>query len=61
MSRFRFVTDDDGHNYIIPADRLDDWDTFLNSEAAKDGDVPIWAKNINAVHRWSFARPEEDR
>ena len=60
--RFRVVTDDDGHWYLIPAERRDEFDEWLNSEAAMDGEELPWAERLN-MHpsNHTFADWREDR
>lgn len=59
--RFRFVTDDDFHNYIIPADKRADWEKFLDSDEAELGEMPEWAREINSVCGFTFTDPQEDK
>jgi len=42
---FTEVGDNDGHRYVIPYERLYDWDEFINDE--DDYDVPEWAEYID--------------
>lgn len=43
---FVIVSDDDGHHYIIPADKLNDWDIWICSEDYELGQIPEWAVTI---------------
>lgn len=59
--RFRLVSDEDGHDYVIPADKLDEWDAFMSDEEAKeDGIVPEWAREIggSVAHALTFTDPK---
>lgn len=40
---FRLAFDEDGHEYVIPEDREQDWQDFLNSPAYHDGEMPDYA------------------
>lgn len=40
-AQWRFVTDDDGHNYIIPADKKDEfqrWVEYMESDSGEEFD-----------------------
>lgn len=45
-SRYRLVSDDDGHDYIIPAEKeyMDKWSKFLRN--VDNYDLPSWAKEL---------------
>lgn len=60
--RKRIVPDESGHWYLIPADKNEAWDEFLNSEDALDGVEPEWAERLN-MHQsnYSFTDWREDR
>lgn len=46
--RKRLVSDEDGHDYIIPADKRAEFDAWLYSDAAMDGGPPPeWATRLN--------------
>jgi hypothetical protein len=62
MKRLRIVDDDSGHHYVIPAERREEWDQWIGSEAWEDGDVPEWAKRLN-MHQsnHTFTDWREDR
>jgi hypothetical protein len=53
--RFRLVRDDDCHWFVIPADRVDDWDNWVTSE---DWDPPTYATPIDGPHLLTFERFE---
>ena len=42
--KYTLVSDDDGHEYIIPYEKLDEWEEFLQSEECELGDVPEYAE-----------------
>lgn len=52
---FRIVSDDDGHNFVIPEDRESEWEDFLNKVAESTygvvdiPDDPEWAKRVDGV------------
>lgn len=51
-SRFRFVSDDDGHDYLIPEDKLKDWWEWLDSEELI---CPEWAERLDwPISDYSF-------
>lgn len=60
--RFRFVTDDDGHNYLIHADKhreFREWveaGPYWNSTATRDFED----NRIDSEHFWTFTDPQED-
>lgn len=60
--KFRFVSDDDGHHYMIPADRVNEWDTWTEGfyTGVNDGDFPDWAERIDSPSQWTFMFPVED-
>lgn len=63
MSRFRFVSDDDGHNYLIPAELDIKFDEML-----EDGEDDYYAEFNNtfskyrcdSVSNWTFENPKEE-
>lgn len=65
--RFRFTTDDDGHNYLIPADKLKEWELYLqefyraNDACESLPEEPEWAKRIDSPELWSFENPKLER
>jgi hypothetical protein len=62
MERKRLVSDDDGHDYVIPADKQRAWYDFLNSEAAELGELPEWAERLQlSPNCYTFTDWQEDR
>jgi hypothetical protein len=45
--RYTEVTDDSSHHYIIPVDRIKDWNDWYYSEDAELGHLPDYAKSID--------------
>jgi len=45
-TEYIIVSDDDGHNYVIPADKLKEWNRWLNSQDCQDGIAPTWCESI---------------
>jgi hypothetical protein len=43
---YTIVSDEDGHNYIIPVDKKEDWIRFTNSEEYDFGYLPSYAVSI---------------
>jgi hypothetical protein len=43
--RYTIASDDSGHDYVIPVERLADWYVFIDDEDACD--TPDWAKRID--------------
>jgi hypothetical protein len=62
-ARLRLVSDDDGHEFVIPADKREEFRRWEESDAAMDGEPPpAWAKPINMHHsNYTFTDWEEDR
>lgn len=44
---YRIVKDNDGHGYVIPVARTEEFFLWENSTEAEDGIVPEWADPIN--------------
>lgn len=61
--RFRFASDDDGHDFLIPADKAAEFETWVFSEAAMDGEPPpAWARPLGRSHEFfTFTDPQEGR
>jgi hypothetical protein len=54
--RYRIVSDDDGHEYVIPCAKVGRWLAWLGTEDAQDGgDPPEFAVRINGS--LTFADP----
>lgn len=47
--RFKFTSDDDGHDYIIPVDKQNEWEEYLDLIYNKNEypEHPIWAIQVN--------------
>ena len=43
---YREITDDDGHRYIIPVDKTDDWYEWLGG-VEDDPEPPEWATPVD--------------
>jgi hypothetical protein len=43
---FVLESDDDGHHYVIPVSKQDDWNDWVGSHAAQDGIVPDYAEAV---------------
>lgn len=46
--RYKLVGDNSGHDYVIPIERADDWEKFMDidEDDPASWDVPEWAKMI---------------
>jgi hypothetical protein len=42
------TSDNDGHNYVIPVDKMSDWHEWcdIDSEDERSWEAPEWAKSI---------------
>lgn len=64
--RYRLTSDDDGHDYIIPADKLQEWRKYLESfYKASDNwketpDEPSWATRIDGSSNITFENWKEE-
>jgi hypothetical protein len=72
--RYRFTTDDEGHNYLIPAEKTADFDAWLAHQEetwARQGDEfkrvesPYVGEGfegyrVNGVRSYTFESPLED-
>lgn len=58
MSRFRIVDDDCGHNFIIPADKLVDWEIWMESEDCENGITPEYAERLDSPTFLTFENYE---
>ena len=46
----RIVGDDSGHEYVIPSDKDEEWDTWLqDEEAVAYGGLPIYATRVEGI------------
>ena len=54
--RCRIVSDDDGHNYIIPAEKFWEWDLFVEglNQATDTWYTPTWATRIDHFSSITF-------
>lgn len=65
--RYRFSSDDDGHNYLIPDDKLEEWSFYLqefyraNDACEPLPEEPVWAKRIDSHELWSFENPKLEK
>lgn len=57
--RFRFVTDNDCHDYLIPADRYGEWDAWRNipSDDEASWEPPGFAIAIDGYSTFTFTDP----
>lgn len=60
--RYRFVRDDDGHNYLIPAEDTQEFKLWLKAGPYWDNYKGKEFNNnmINSEHHWTFIDPQED-
>ncbi len=54
---YRISCDDDGHWYIFPSEKKNDFDAWVDSG---DEDFPDWATQIDGWHTLTFENPKED-
>jgi hypothetical protein len=45
QQRYTVISDDSGHDYVIPAERVAEWWTFVGDADACE--APDWAKRID--------------
>lgn len=45
--RYKIVGDNSGHDYVIPVERSEEWEKWLDSQDWKDGVTPIYAMRID--------------
>lgn len=59
--RYRLASDDDGHDFLIPADKSSEWEDFVADPEAYDWEPPEWAEPC-AYHpsNMTFTNPEWD-
>jgi hypothetical protein len=63
LTRYFLDTDDDGHWYLVPVAKRDDWSRWRNipSEDERSWEAPGYAKRLGGVpNRMTFADPEEE-
>lgn len=57
--RYRFVSDDDGHWYIIPAHKNKEFEAIVYSDNFEG--FPDWVRELGRhISRFSFENPLED-
>lgn len=56
-SRYRVESDDDGHYYLIPADKQSEFLAWIDSGSDAE---PTWARRIDGPHRLTFTDPREE-
>lgn len=55
MIEYQLVSDNSGHSYIIPYDKVDDFEFWLDSVDAADGcEPPDWCVRVNGPHAVVF-------
>lgn len=61
MIRWMLATDNSGHWYLIPAERLSDWGTWLDldEDDEQSWEAPEFAKRIDGPHMMTFTDPQE--
>ena len=56
--RYTIVSDDDGHDYVIPADKVEDWHEYMKSDYFDDTNERDYARHINGpLTRVTFTDP----
>ena len=58
--RYRLVYDDDGHDYVIPANRWIEWCRFMDNPSVWDAGTPEWAQRIDNPSQITFENWETD-
>jgi len=56
--RYRFVRDDDGHNYLIPSNEKNQFDRWVYDQSWDGKEFDDY--RINGVSQWTFENPLED-
>lgn len=46
---FELVSDDDGHDYVIPYGKRDEWNEFLDDPEMPYIELPVWAVEVNGT------------
>ena len=55
-----FDTDDEGHWYIIPLDKREEWNAWFDSQDYKDGIEPDFVQSIGCHPKyWVFKEPRD--
>jgi uncharacterized protein YbdZ (MbtH family) len=60
--KFRFVRDDDGHNYLIVADDYEEFENWVSHSDDPEGWAGKWfdENRIDGISRWTFENPQMD-
>lgn len=64
--RHRLTSDDDGHDYIIPADKQQEWWNFMvkfytaSNKGENTPDEPLWAVRIDNPSKLTFENWREE-
>lgn len=62
MQQYRIVTDDDGHTFVIPAEKLEEWDAFVDDPEPSGWRAPEFAKPLAyPLHNYVFTSIVEAR
>lgn len=51
---FCLTQDDDCHWYVIPSDKIDEWNNWIGSEDYENGIVPEYAKSVDGASNVHF-------
>lgn len=55
VEKFTLVSDDSGHNYVIPADKEAEWDEFVqDEEAMESGEEKPYANSVEGLFYFYF-------
>lgn len=54
MKEYFFDTDEDGHWYIIPLERFEEWNEWFDSDAYRDGITPDFVQRIDHPRNFAF-------
>lgn len=59
MTWHKLVSDNSGHDYVIPSEKLNEWDVFMQipDDDERSWDVPDWAHRIDG--RFEFGEWRE--
>ena len=60
MTKFCFVSDDDGHNYLIQLEDRDDFFYLLGLEDWSEFGNKFDQYKIDSISNWTFENPKED-
>ncbi len=57
--RYRLVSDDDGHHFVIPDGREDEWDSWVEIGVLDNEPQPKWAHEVGgSPTQVTFENPE---